>query len=447
MRKISVYLAALFLTFVLVLPVFAGDTVFPQADFFLYLGVRNMGADQMPGTRAERVLFSSANVDIKSGKITADRSIPIGFTVGNQGFNGTASIKMNGDYDKSDGQLSGTFSIILDMNDVWHGGVSDIKAHWLADTQGSFTGQVVDDQVVIRYTGNTNEERQQGMADGSVENNSSSLAYSSIVVWRLSEYGVSETTDTPDSDQVQVDSGARFSGMTGQVEWRADDDPDGWKLCKPGTKLPVFAHIRTQENSTAILSFSDKSTFVLKPDSEVVIDSPPEKESKIKLVAGNIWVNLKKMVNDGSMSMEMNQAVAGIKGTTFVASETNGVSGIKVLEGKISFTALNGSETVDISGGEMANVDISGKIIKDNFDIILEQDTWDNADKIDFALLEKSLSSEQTAAPVSANTVVSESTVPISSDDKQQPAVLYIVLSGGVILIGGILTFVYLKKK
>ncbi len=441
MRKISVNLASLFLSLFLVMPVFAQDVVFPQADFFLYLGVRNIGVDQMSGPRTERILFSSANVDVKSGKITADRSIPISFTTGNQSFNGTATITMNGDYDKSDGQLSGTFRIILDMTDVWHGAVSDIKSHWVADTQGSFTGQVVDDQVVIRYTGNTNEDSQLGMADGSVENNSSSIAYSSVVVWRLSEYGVTETTETPDDDKVQVDSGARFSGMTGQVEWRADDDPDGWKLCKPGTILPVFAHIRTQENSSAILSFSDMSTFVLKPDSEVVIDSPPEKESKIKLVAGNIWVNLKKMVNDGSMSVEMNQAVAGIKGTTFVASETDGVSGIKVIEGKIEVQALNGGESVEIIGGEMANVDISGKIIKDNFDILEEQNTWDNVDQIDFAELEKSLSSEQKATPAS------DSTVPIPSDDKQQPAMLYIVLFGGVILIGGIIAFVYRKKK
>ncbi len=441
MRKISVVLVVLFLSLLLVIPAFAQDITFPQSDFFLYLGVRNVGADQMPGTRAERILFSSANVDVKNGKITADRSIPINFTNGNQGFNGTAGINMNGDYDKSDGQLSGTFSIILDMTDVWHGGVSDIKSHWVAETKGSFNGQVVNDQVVVRYTGNTNEDSQQGMADGSVKNNSSSLAYSSIVVWRMSEYSAPETPETSDNEKVPVDSGARFSGMTGQVEWRADDDPDGWKLCKPGTKLPVFAHIRTQDSSSAIISFPGMSTFVLKENSEVVIDSPPEKESKIKLVAGNIWVNLKKMVNDGSMSIEMNQAVAGIKGTTFVASETNGVSGIKVIEGKIAIKALNGDETVDIIGGETANVDISGKIVKDDFDIFTEQNTWDNADKIDFAVLEKSLSSEQITTPVSDNAV------PTLSDDKNQSALPYIAFFCGIILIGGILIFVYRKKK
>ncbi len=455
MRKISVVLATLFLSLGLVIPTFAQDVTFPQSDFFLYLGVRNMGADQMPGERTERILFSSASVDTKSGTVEADRSIPISFTMGNQGFTGTASIKMNGDYDKSDGHLSGTFSIILDMTDVWHGAVSDIKAHWVADTQGSFTGQVVNDQVVIRYMGNTSEERQQGMADGSVENNSSSLAYSSIVVWRLSEYGVPETPDASVGDKVPVDSGARFSGMTGQVEWRADDDPDGWKLCKPGTKLPVFAHIRTLEDSSAILSFSDMSTFVLKPDSEVVIDSPPEKESKVKLVAGNIWVNLKKMVQDGSMEIEMNQAVAGIKGTTLIASQIGDSSVFKLIEGNITVSAKNGTESVDLTGGQMAGVDSAGKITQEDFEIVEELNTWDKPEKLDFAALEKMIPAEKIA--LKTGTAKTESagdqlppkpvnTALVPPVENNQPLIIYLP-AGGIVLAGIILMLVFRKKK
>jgi len=436
-RKISVTILTLFLSLGFITPAFAVEINFPQADFFLYLGVQNVGADPMPGARAERILFSSANVDVKSGKITADQLIPINFANGNQNFNGTASIKMNGDYDKSDGRLSGTFTIILDMTDVWHGGVSDIKATWVDETQGTFTGQVVNDQVIIKYKGNTNEERQQGMADGSVENSPGSFAYTSIVVWRLSEYGTPDTSVDSSAPDTSVDSGARFSGMTGQVEWRADDDPDGWKLCKPGDKLPVYAHVRTQEGSSAILSFSDMSTFVLKPESEVVIDAPPGEESKIKLVAGNILVNFKKMIKDGSMSVEMNQAVCGIKGTTFTASEVNGVSEIKLIEGEISIKALNGNETIDIIGGETAKVDSSGKIVKGNFDILAEQNTWDSAEQIDFALLEKSLAEDATST---TNEAVPAASSPV-------PATNLYAIFGGIILVGGVLLFIWLRLK
>lgn len=181
-----------------------------------------------------------------------------------------------------------------------------------------------------------------------------------------------------EEQEEQPDSGMRFSGMTGQVEWRADDDPDGWKLCKMGDKLPVFAHIRTQEDSVAILSFSDMSTFVLKADSEVVIDSPPEKESKIKLVAGNIWANVKKMVRDGSMSMEMNQATAGIKGTTLVLGEVNGVSSLKVIEGKVEFMAkADGAKTM-VEGGSMVSATAQGMGEVQTFDVASESSDWES---------------------------------------------------------------------
>jgi len=125
------------------------------------------------------------------------------------------------------------------------------------------------------------------------------------------------------------DSGAAFSGLTGQVEILVPGAKD-WKLVKLDTIMPVGSHIRTQEDSTAILSFPDMSTFVLKEDSEVIITTPPEKESKLSLIAGNIWVNVKKMVYEGSMEIEMNQAVAGIKGTTFIAEENGNTSTLKL---------------------------------------------------------------------------------------------------------------------
>lgn len=444
MKKILIIISILFLSSNFITPAFSEEVAFPQSDFFLYLGVSNITNDPSASEMVERILFSSSSVEIKNEKITINRSIPINFKNGSQDYNGTASIKMNGDYDKNDGQLSGTFSIKLDMNDVWHrpgAPIPNVKSTWFENINGTFIGQVVNDKVIIRFKGKNNEEEHLGKADGSIENKTLTIDYGPVVVWRLSEYGAPELPKTSEPVKDTVDSGMRFSGMTGQVEWRADDDPDGWKLCKSGDKLPVYAHIRTQEDSSAILSFADMSTFVLKADSEVVIATPPEKESKIKMVAGNIWVNIKKMVETGSMEIEMNQAVAGIKGTTFIASETNGISEIKVIEGEITVRALNGDQSIDIVGGQSAKVDNSGKIVKENFDIIAEQNTWDNPEKIDFAALEKSLSSVQNTAPAS------DSSIPAKSDDKNQTQILYIAIPSILILIGIIIVFVLRRKK
>lgn len=173
------------------------------------------------------------------------------------------------------------------------------------------------------------------------------------------------------------DSGCRFSAMTGQVEVFFPGAAD-WKLAKLDTVIPIGTRIRTQEDSSAILNFKDLSTFVLKADSEVVVITPPEKESKIKLVAGNIWANIKQIVNEGSFEIEMNQAAASIKGTTFVcAVKADGTSTLKVIEGKVEFTGKADGKMVVVEGGNMVSADQKGLGNLEKFDTAKEIELWD----------------------------------------------------------------------
>ena len=177
------------------------------------------------------------------------------------------------------------------------------------------------------------------------------------------------------------DTGMRFSGMTGQVEYllpgKDPTDEDNWKLAKLNDAyFPPGTHVRTQEDSSAILSFADMSTFVLKPESEVILATPPGKDSKIKMVAGNIWVNVKKMVLEGSMEIEMNQAVAGIKGTTLVLSDDGKTSTLKVIEGKVSFTSKSNGEKVNVVTGSMVSSSSTGLGNIETFDVVKETADW-----------------------------------------------------------------------
>ena len=115
----------------------------------------------------------------------------------------------------------------------------------------------------------------------------------------------------------------------------------------------------------------------MKEDTIIVLDIKNERESKIGLVAGNIWINLKKMVEDGSMEVEMSQAVAGIKGTTFICEEKGGVSTLKVFEGTVELTPKNGDAMVKVNGGEMivASYEGLGKLAK--LDVESELQTLD----------------------------------------------------------------------
>ena len=154
------------------------------------------------------------------------------------------------------------------------------------------------------------------------------------------------------------DSGARFSDLAGQVEIN-DPQPDGsydpedWHSARLDQVLPVDTHIRTKAKSGAILSFADATTFHLKPESEIVLSSASSKDSTLKLLAGNLWANITKMAKDGSMEVEMSQAVASIKGTTFIVSDDLISSTLQVIEGTVTFTVTGGAQAIVTTGQQV----------------------------------------------------------------------------------------------
>jgi len=68
----------------------------------------------------------------------------------------------------------------------------------------------------------------------------------------------------------------------------------------------------------------------------------------------------------------MSQAVAGIKGTTFVLSENKSQSSIKVIEGSVAFTSKSTGQTEMINGGETITADKNGLGPKTTFDAAAE---------------------------------------------------------------------------
>lgn len=172
------------------------------------------------------------------------------------------------------------------------------------------------------------------------------------------------------------DSGARVSDLSGQVEIACPPDLEAWDVMKMGRVIYVDCHLKTGEDSSAVISFSDMTTFEMKPESEVVIDTPPEKESKISLLAGNIWANVKQMVKDGTMKVHMSQAVAGIKGTRFILTETGKESKIEVAEGAVDFQSKATGEEVTVSEGETVTATGIGLSDKTVFDTYSGRENW-----------------------------------------------------------------------
>lgn len=148
------------------------------------------------------------------------------------------------------------------------------------------------------------------------------------------------------------DSGIRFSDYEGEVMIRPDRDEDARYGAELDMVLCVDDHVKTWDGSTCVLSLADMTTFIMKPESELILSEVGE-QSKISLIGGKIRTNVKRMVKDGTMDVEMSQAVAGIKGTTFVVEETGDSSTLKVIKGEVAFTSKSTGKSQMVNAGEM----------------------------------------------------------------------------------------------
>lgn len=189
-----------------------------------------------------------------------------------------------------------------------------------------------------------------------------------------------EPCDVPDGYYAPTGdrSIVRFGDLYGEVNVRPNcADDDAYIFAELDTPLRHDDRIKTLPRSGAILSFSDLSTFVMGEDSTIVLDIANERESKLGLVAGRVWVNLQRMVDDGSFEVEMGQAVAGIKGTTFIAEESDSGSVVKVFEGVVEVRADAGG-VVEVGPGTMVEVTSDGAGPVTDFDVDAELAGWNH---------------------------------------------------------------------
>jgi hypothetical protein len=209
-----------------------------------------------------------------------------------------------------------------------------------------------------------------------------------VYEWQMVEGAAPETEQpTPTSEMATpepyieptpencIDSGIRFSDLAGEVLVRPHDDILAWDMAELDMVLCVMDHIKTSYDSYAILSLRDMSTMMMKPESEVILNTEP-KESKLSLLAGKLWVNLNNLWEHGEFRFETSQAVAGIKGTTLVLEEDGSTSTLKVLEGTVELTTVNG-ETVLVSDEETVSVTngVLGQVT--TFSAEEEMENWD----------------------------------------------------------------------
>lgn len=170
--------------------------------------------------------------------------------------------------------------------------------------------------------------------------------------------------------------GVRFGDLHGEVNVKpACEDEDAYLFAELGTPLHHDDMIRTRARSGAILSFSDMTTFMMGPESIVVLDVVSPRESKVGLLLGTALVNLRKLVEDGSFEVEMAQAIAGARGTTFVATVSGDESEVKVIEGAVAVSPRAG-DPVTLEAGQMVRIGAAGPGPIEAFDAAAELAAW-----------------------------------------------------------------------
>ncbi|MBN2027919.1 MAG: zinc-ribbon domain-containing protein [Actinobacteria bacterium] len=174
------------------------------------------------------------------------------------------------------------------------------------------------------------------------------------------------------------DSGCRFASFRGEVEFLPPGGgEDDWQFARLNVKILAGTRIRTAEESSAILHFADLSTFVLKSETEIIIRAKPKQISNFDLVTGRLWVNIKRILKGDSIVVRTDRSVTGVEGTIFVLEDDGRTSTLKVIDGKVEFTAISDGENTTVEAGETVSATADGLGEIKTFDIDTEQAEWD----------------------------------------------------------------------
>ena len=168
----------------------------------------------------------------------------------------------------------------------------------------------------------------------------------------------------------RVDSKIRFNDMYGEVKIRPNsEEDDAYEFAEFDTIIYENDRIKTEEDSGAVLGLRDMSTFVIKPETIVIVDTEDGNINKLEMLIGCIIGNMKKTAEGKNLDFEMSECVAGRKGTIFALEETGSESKVYTFAGEMEVTSKKTGKKRSVMPGEFATVGTDGKINMQEFSI------------------------------------------------------------------------------
>lgn len=167
-----------------------------------------------------------------------------------------------------------------------------------------------------------------------------------------------------------IDSHIRFNDFYGEVKMRPNWlEDDSYEFVDIDSPIYECYRIKTEEDSGAILGLEDMSTYVMKPETTLIIRTEEDNTSRFELIVGTLWGNVKKMIRGESIECEMSQCVSGISGTIVAWEEKNGISSVYLFAGKVDVTSKKTKKKQVLQPGQTSSVGKDGKIVVKKFNI------------------------------------------------------------------------------
>lgn len=168
----------------------------------------------------------------------------------------------------------------------------------------------------------------------------------------------------------RVDSNIRFNELWGEVSIRPYwEDDDAYEYAEYDTKIYECDLIRTKEDSGCVLGLEDMNVYHVGPETKLLIKTVDPKVSKLEMIVGGIWGNIKKLAEGKSIECEMSHCVFGIKGTIVAFEERNGKSNVYLFAGSVEVTSKKGKKKVMLKAGQASSVGKDGQVKVKKFDI------------------------------------------------------------------------------
>jgi hypothetical protein len=111
------------------------------------------------------------------------------------------------------------------------------------------------------------------------------------------------------------------------------------------------------------------STYVIKPESTLIIHTEEEKMSKLELIIGTTIANFKTLWEGKTLEVEMSQCVCGIEGTIVAFEETGKESRIWLMAGAVSVKSKKTGKVTKLQPGQRSITGKNGVVQVKSFNI------------------------------------------------------------------------------